>query len=171
MANQFSNFLAIVVRNAKDVIDTKAKAYAPNHLRETINSTQGQIAQGTYRITSTASGKDARAQEYGSGLRATRGPKTKYVIAPKTKRYLAFPWDVVHPFPEYQGKAVIIRYWQPEGARDKTVKHPGIPPANSGKGYMRPAGRETVEYLKKQLVGQGKIAIKAEIIAGFREKL
>jgi len=167
MTQNFTQFLALVVDEATKFSERKARQLAPKHLQSVIKSTHSKRADTVHVISMVAEAPDAAAQEFGSGLRATRGAKAKYIIAPKTKKYLAFPWDVSHPFPVYQGKAVINRFWQPEEARNRTVKHPGIPPYR-GRGYLNPAADETIDLLKRELRTKASVSIKKDIIVSVK---
>jgi hypothetical protein len=155
-----------------------AREYAPVHLREGISS-KADINDDEYKITIIAIGVDARAQEYGSGIRSKRskvskyqlGPKGKIRIAPKTKKYLAFPWQRIHPFPIYDGEAVIIRWWQPKEIRNKSVLHPGIRPANKGAGYISPAIKDVRKEINKKLSKDGKNGINMEFKKVFKSNV
>jgi hypothetical protein len=120
-------------------LTVKVKALAPKHLRDNVSTSATEEGPGVVRIRVTVRGKDARAQEYGSGLRARRGPKVKYPIRPKNKKILAF-------YENARGTWI----YPPEGsaptsfAEDgrglfKGVMHPGIQAHNDGKGYVAPA--------------------------------
>lgn len=82
----------------------------------------------------------ARAHEFGSGVHSPQNPRT-YEIRPRYAKALAFKWPNA---PE----AVIAR--QPQ-ARETgiffftKVNHPGVPAANAGRGYLRPALTDTVK--------------------------
>lgn len=135
-----------------------ARMYAPDHLRPYIHTnveeSKGQdqfiLRLGINpRANPQEKGGtlDARAQEYGSGLRARRGSKTKYPITPKTRKILAFQWDVADNNPEYfsflpDGRVILPK-----------VMHPGIEAANEGKGYLAPAIKalKIRQELKKEI--------------------
>lgn len=132
-----------------------AKSLAPAHVRPAISS-KVEEKDGKFIIRTTASKKlvpDARAQEYGSGLRARRGPKQKYLIHPKQS-----------PFLEFEGTNEFAGWL----IRTKEVKHPGIRAANDGKGYIGPAQKEIRKKLKAELKSEVKNAIQAELRAGFK---
>lgn len=140
-----------------------AKSFAPNHLKDNISSSTEERGEGTYLIRTTAKAPDARAQEFGSGLHARRGPKAKYPIYPKNKKVLAFFWEVATSNPEQfvmtpEGKVLLPK-----------VMHPGIKPVNGGKGYIRPAQIEIRKRIKKELRAELPNAIRAELRLGFKK--
>ena len=114
-------------------------------------------------IRTTATAPDARAQEYGSGLRARRGPKQKYPIKPNGHPFLAFHWEVATSNPEQFRMLDDGRVLLPQ------VMHPGIPPVNNGKGYIRPAQIEIRKRIKKELNQEIPNAIRAELRASFKK--
>lgn len=144
-----------------------AKALAPAHVRSAISSRVDTKADGEHIIRITADRKiapDARAQEYGSGLRARRGPKQKYPIVPKTRKVLAFHWEVANQNPDRfqfldDGRVILPK-----------VMHPGIQAANSGKGYIAPAMRELRKRAKKELSVEVRQAIMSDLRASFGRK-
>jgi hypothetical protein len=143
-----------------------AKSYAPDHVRPAISS-HVEEREGQFLIRITADrgiAPDARAQEYGSGLRAKRGPKVKYPILPKTKKMLAFHWEVANANPEYFD-------FLPDGrVMLRAVMHPGIQAANAGKGYIAPAVRELKKRGKKELTEEIRLAILDDIRRSFGRK-
>lgn len=149
----------------------RAKAYAPNHVKNAISSRSEEVGDGTYIIRTIADRRiapDARAQEYGSGLRARRGAKRKYIIKPKIKKLLAFYWEVANSNPQNFTFA-------PDGrVTFHSVMHPGIQAANGGKGYIGPAAKDIRKRLKESLKRGGADAIQADIgrslRAGFGKK-
>lgn len=151
-----------------------ARAFAPAHVRDAISSHVEERGEGTFIIRTIADRKkapDARAQEYGSGIHSRRGPKQEYPILPKSRKMLAFyenageTWDyeaVSPPMP---------RLHAPDGrGLFYGVMHPGIPPANGGKGYIRPAQIEVRKRIKEQLNKDIPDAIRAELRLGFGKK-
>jgi hypothetical protein len=169
--SQFQSTLIRQVRSFAGQLTSLAKALAPNHLKKGISSSASEKANGEFRITLTARGKDAGAWEYGSGLHRQKGTRAEYPIFPKTKRALAFyenangTWDydmVEPPMP---------RVYAPDGRGVFFgVLHPGIRAANDEKGYLRPAVREFRKVIKsKELTGELKRAILGDIKRAFEE--
>lgn len=149
-----------------------AKSYAPNHIRPAISSHIEEKGEGTFIIRITADRyqpleprrtipNDARAQEYGSGLRARRGVKKKYLILPKTKNVLAFHWEVADRESEHF-------VFLPDGRVSLAfVRHPGIEAANAGKGYIAPAVNELRKRGRKELSQAVREAILDDIRRSF----
>lgn len=140
-----------------------AKSFASNHLKDKISSSTEERGEGTYLIRTTTKAPDARAQEFGSGLHARRGPKAKYPIYPKTKKVLAFFWEVATSNPDQfimtpEGKVLLPK-----------VMHPGIKPVNGGKGYIRPAQIEIRKRIRRELNKEVPNAIRAELRLGFKK--
>ena len=141
-----------------------SRSLAPKHVRSAISSHVEEKTDGTNIIRITADrniAPDARAQEYGSGLKARRGPKQKYPIRPKTKKVLAFYWEIASQNPDRfqfldDGRVIL-----PE------VMHPGIQAANSGKGYIAPAMVELRKRAKKELDVDVRQAILGDLRASF----
>lgn len=144
-----------------------AKSYAPKHIKPAISShvEDKQDGQFIIRITADrAEAPDARAWEFGSGIHARRGPKVKYPILPKTKKFLAFKWDVADANPEK------FRF-APDGRVLLTsVKHPGIVAANGGQGYIAPAMKELRKRAKIELSKEIKDAIVGDLRESFGRK-
>lgn len=151
-------------------LTTLAKAFAPNHLKQYIRSRVEE--SGTKFIIRTtvnrfASPKekygtlDARAQEYGSGLRARRGPKATYPIVPKNKKVLAFFWekadDAIPKLPD--GRVMLGK-----------VNHPGIHAANNGQGYIAPAMKELRKRARTELSKDIRQAILGDLRQSFGKK-
>lgn len=149
-------------------LTTLAKAYAPNHVKSAISSKVEDKAEGTYIIRITADRKiapDARAQEFGSGLRARRGAKRKYTIRPKPgNKVLAFPWEIANAQPENFSFLPDGRVMLP------SVQHPGIQAANGGKGYIAPAMNELRKRGKAALSKDVKEAILGDLRTSFGRK-
>lgn len=139
------------------------RSFAPNHLKDNISSHSEDRGDGTFIIRTVVQAPDARAQEYGSGLRARRGPKQKYPIKPKGHNFLAFHWDVATQNPENFRMLDDGRVLLPQ------VMHPGINPVNGGRGYVRPAQIEIRKRIKKELNQEVPNAIRAELRASFRK--
>ncbi len=140
-----------------------AKSFAPNHVEPAISSKVEEKSDGTYIIRITADRKiapDARAQEFGSGLHARRGPKKKYPIKPTGgKPFLAFEWEIANASPDRfrfdsEGRALLPQ-----------VMHPGIHAANNDKGYIAPAMKELRKRAKAELTQD----IRASIMGDLRE--
>ena len=153
-------------------ITKMAKSLAPNHLKPHITSRTEFIRGGEFRIVTTVDNSnptgpghpnygtsDAHAQEFGSGLRAKRGTKSKYLIIPRHKSYLVFPYPAEKVFPNV--KYVDGNIWTSK------VEHPGIQAANSGKGYIAPAHKEIRKQIKEELLEFGPDAIRAELRKAF----
>lgn len=131
-----------------------SKAFAPNHLKNHISTYTTETGNGIFSLTTIARGKDAAAQEHGSGLkkRDRRRRMEKYPIRPKTKKALAFyenaqgTWDygmVDPPMPRIyapDGRGVFFQ-----------VMHPGIKAYNNGEGYIRPAIKQIRKRARKDL--------------------
>ena len=143
-----------------------AKSLAPAHVRNAIKSKVEEKDSG-FIIRVTADRKiapDARALEYGSGLHARRGAKKKYPIRPKTKKLLAFYWEIAEANPEKFTFA-------PDGrVTFQQVMHPGIQAANGGQGYIAPAMRELRRKAKKELSQDVRAAIIGDLRASFGKK-
>lgn len=136
------------------------KAKAPAHLQKGVKPTTAvEVSPGVIRITATVTGKDARAQEYGSGLRSTYGTKEKYPIpkVPKTPpKFLQFMGTNA-----FDGWLI----------RTDQVMHPGIAPysAKGNKGYMRPAIKEWMKKIRtsKTIPDAVRQAILADVRKSF----
>lgn len=163
MANKLAAALKNKARYWASEMTKLAKEFAPNHLKDNISSKSEERGEGTYIIRTTASAPDARAQEFGSGLRARRGPKAKYPIRPKGHHFLAFYWDVATQNPDSFRMLDDGRVLLPG------VMHPGIPPFNGGKGYIRPAQIAIRKRIKKELNQEIPNAIRAELRASFKK--
>lgn len=144
-----------------------AKALAPSHVRSAISSRTEQKGDGTFIIRITADRKiapDARAWEYGSGLHAKRGKKEKYPILPKTKKFLAFDWEIANANPERFS-------FLPDGrVMLASVQHPGIEAENEGEGYIRPAIHELKRRARAELTDDIRKAIVGDIRDAFGRK-
>lgn len=163
MTTKFSQVLKNKARYWAGEVTKLAKSFAPNHLKDKISSSTEERGEGTYLIRTTVKAPDARAQEFGSGLHARRGPKAKYPIYPKNKKVLAFFWEVATSNPDQfimtpEGKVLLPK-----------VMHPGIKPVNGGKGYIRPAQIEVRKRIRRELNKEVPNAIRAELRLGFKK--
>lgn len=144
-----------------------ARELAPAHVAPAISSHVEDKGDGSWIIRITADrskAPDARAQEFGSGLHAKRGPKVKYPILPKTKKVLAFYWDVAEENPEQFA-------FLPDGrVALPSVMHPGIEAANEGKGYIAPAMKELRERARENLDVDIRNAIMGDLRESFGRK-
>lgn len=144
-----------------------AKSFAPAHVQPAIKSKVEDGKDGKYIIRITADRRiapDARAQEFGSGLRARRGIKAKYPIRPKNKKFLAFNWEVANANPENftfipDGRVIFSQ-----------VMHPGIEAANDGIGYIGPAMKELRKRAKAELTKDVRDAIMGDLRESFGRK-
>lgn len=144
-----------------------ARSFAPNHVKSAISSKVEAKDDGTFIIRITADRKiapDARAQEFGSGIHARRGPKHKYPIRPKAKKVLAFFWEVADSNPERFSFLPDGRVMLP------IVQHPGIEAANNGKGYIAPAMKELRKRARADLTKDIRDAIMADLRESFGRK-
>jgi hypothetical protein len=167
MTDNFENFTANQARGYASTVTRIAKELAPNnHIKASIRSTVEIGQQGKFIIRVRASGPDARAREYGSGVWARRGPKGKILIRPKNYPLLVFKWDVATS-PISNGSVNVPR--NAEGfVHLKQVEHPGVDAANEGKGYIHPAINQTNKYIRDKFATEGKEAIKLDIRASFK---
>jgi len=144
-----------------------AKSLAPNHVQPAIKSKVEEKQNGQFIIRITADRRiapDARAQEFGSGLHARRGPKQKYPIRPKNRKFLAFNWEVANANPDQFE-------FLPDGrVRLTKVMHPGIEAANEGQGYIAPAMRELRKRAKAELSKDIRDAIVGDLRESFGRK-
>ena len=151
-----------------------AKFYAPTHVQPAISSTVEDRQDGTYIIRITASRKiapDARAQEFGSGLHARRGPKEKYPIFPKTKKALAFYENANGTWDYEMNSPPMPRMYAPDGRGVfYGVLHPGIEAANGGKGYIHPAMNELRKRARQELDKDIREAILGSLRESFGKK-
>ncbi len=174
MSNRLSDTLKRRAIAWAGQISTLAKGFAPNHLKAHIRSKVETKDNGTFIIRTTVDRSanslpkygtaDARAQEFGSGLRARRGPKAKYPIYPKNKKVLAFHWEVATSNPENfkftpDGKVLL-----------GSVQHPGIHAANAGKGYIGPAQNEIRKRGRAELDKDIRQAILGDLRESFGRK-
>ena len=154
-----------------------AKSFAPNHLRPFIRSRVEIKDDKTFIIRTTVNrnerplekygSADARAQEYGSGLRARRGAKKKYPIKPKNKKILAFYWEVATRSEMEAGKPGKFMFAPDGRVLMHQVNHPGIHAANQGKGYIAPAIKELKQRAKNELKSDIRQAILGDLRQSF----
>lgn len=154
-----------------------AKSFAPNHLQPYIQSHVEQ-KDSEFIIRTTVSrnanpaekygSADARAQEYGSGLKARRGAKRKYPINPKNKKVLAFYWEKATASKmagdDKSGKFTFL----PDGrVAFGMVNHPGIQAANNGQGYIAPAIKVLRLRAKQELSSDVRQVIMGDLRQSF----
>jgi hypothetical protein len=150
-----------------------AKALAPNHVRPAIKSRVETKDEGRYVIRITADRRlapDARAQEFGSGLRARRGKKSKYIIKPKNKKLLAFYWEVATVSEMERGAPGKFTFAPDGRVTFHSVMHPGIQAANNGQGYIAPAMKELRRKARAELSKDIKDAILGDLRTSFGRK-
>lgn len=148
-------------------LTTLAKSLAPNHVQPAIHSHVEEKGDSQFIIRITADRRiapDARAQEFGSGLHARRGPKVKYPILPKNGKMLAFKWEIADANPERFSFLPDGRVLLPG------VMHPGIQAANEGQGYIAPAMRELRKKAKAELSADIRAAIVGDLRESFGRK-
>lgn len=118
---------------AGDKIAQDATRIAPikaGRLKRSITRSNPKKNGNNWSVTIGTDVEYARAQEFGSGLHATRGPKQKIKIVPKKqkggKKALAFKWPGAPSGlePSASGKFVF-----------KSIMHPGV----KAQPYLRPA--------------------------------
>jgi len=141
--SQYGNHLARLVRKnlawsrqlSKDVVLSKAKE-------------EGEVVSITLSIGDKKKDKSgnplsgmARAYEYGSGEKATRGEKKRYPITPKTKKALWFYMDNPNENLLLYEKDGIIGVTLPK------VMHPGV----EARPFLSPAIQELLPRLSEQL--------------------
>lgn len=124
---------------AGNLIAQRATRKAPidtGRLKRSITRSNPKKEGTRWTITIGTNVEYARAQEFGSGLHATRGPKKKIKISPKRKKALAFKWPNAPSGlePSKSGKHVFL-----------SVMHPGVKPQP----YLRPALEESREDATK----------------------
>lgn len=107
-----------------------------------------------FSLVLTATGKGARAYEFGSGIHAQRGGRGTYPIYPKKGKFLVFVWE---------------RLQQEEPVYLTKVNHPGVEAASAGLGYVRPARKELLRQGRRELGPLAKKAILGDLQQAFRE--
>lgn len=161
MSTRLKGSLGALAKNWAGQITHLAKSFAPNHLKNKISSKSVEVGEGRWSITTTAVGADARAQEYGSGLRVkdNRRKKAKYPI--KGKPFLLFKWDIADASPDkfkFDDKGRVIL---------PQVMHPGIHPYK-GEGYIAPAIKEIRKKARKALDPIVRKAILGDLNQSFK---
>lgn len=171
MTQNFEASMANVARGYASTATRLAKGFAPNkHLKDSIKSTV-EIGQGKYIIRVRASGPDARAREYGSGVWARRGPKGYITIKPKNKKALAFVWEKGKLPLAYNPATQLPAVGFETGvAVLKKVQHPGVEAANGNRGYIHPAINETNKFIRKRIKEEGKKGIILDLKDSFRTR-
>ena len=164
----FETHLLNTARGYASLATRLAKGYAPNaHLRNSISSSVEQKGKASFIIRVRASGPDARAREYGSGVWARRGPRGKILIRPRNARLLVFPWEVATS--PVSGNINVPRDSQGL-VHLKQVEHPGVDAANGGEGYIGPAMNDTRKALREKMKKDGAAAIRLDMRAAFKVK-
>lgn len=100
----------------------------------------------------------ARAYEYGSGLHSKKA-RRKILIRARKKKVLAFFWDVATSDPEnfkFDDKGRVLL---------KSVQHPGVKAANSGKGYLKPA----IDKVRRQIRKEVPAGVRKAVLGTFRK--
>ena len=151
--------LEALVDSWKGQLLSLVQGLAPAHLRNAVfvNSEEGD---GNYVIRVTVNRNayprpnygslDARAQEYGSGLRARRGGQGYIQIRPTSET----GWLIFQGTNEYSGMVI----------KTKEVQHPGIEAANGGEGYVAPA----IELLRQKGRAELSQAVRSAILTDIR---
>lgn len=158
-----------------------AKNFAPSHLKPYIHSRVEDKKDGEFIIRTYVNrnenpqekygSADARAQEYGSGLRARRGKKEKYPIKPKPGHpYVAFYWEVATRSEMEAGSPGKFKFLPDGRVYFPQVNHPGIKAANNGQGYIAPAVKELKLRAKKELTKDIRDAILGDLRQSFGRK-
>lgn len=144
MADELTTSIEGRISYLANVLQNLVKDYAPNHLKRAVHAVaklegdqariQLTVDRGEYPYQKNGS-MDARAQEFGSGLKGQYGTTNYIPIVPKNREYLAFYWEVKQPNFHYlpDGRVMFRR-----------VESPGINPYE-GRGYVRVA---LVEFKK-----------------------
>lgn len=168
MANQVASALLRSARAYAGQLGSLIKSLAPAHLRDNVRAHADEPSEGVIRIHVEVSGKDAHAQEYGSGLHTDgrKGVKAKYPIRPKPgNKYLAFNWEIANANPQNfqflpDGRVIL-----------PSVMHPGIE-KYQGRGYINPAIKELRNRIRQKNNGirqEVRQAILGEIRKSFTE--
>jgi len=151
--------LEALVDSWKGQLLSLVQGLAPAHLRNAVfvNSEEGD---GNYVIRVTVNRNayprpnygslDARAQEYGSGLRARRGGQGYIQIRPTSET----GWLIFQGTNEYSGMVI----------KTKEVQHPGIEAYNGGEGYVAPA----IELLRQKGRAELSQAVRSAILTDIR---
>lgn len=150
-----------------------ARSLAPSHIRPAIKSKVEEKGEGSFIIRITADRRiapDARAWEFGSGLKARRGIKKKYPIKPKGHPYLAFHWDIATTSEMERGSPGKFRFLPDGRVYFPQVNHPGIKAANNGQGYIHPAMNELRRRGRAELNKETRDAILGDLRESFGRK-
>lgn len=144
----------IFVTRAKQKLSKSGKGGYPKEIAEDIIiGSPVQEGDGRHSITISFGAIMAAAFEFGSGLHAEFGDKSKYLIKPKNAPMLAFPkerWPQYRPPPPAPDVFVF-----------SFVNHPGI----AARPFIRPSITET----KPEIVRILGDSFKASILIGIRE--
>jgi len=164
MASTLASALLRRGRNWAGQITSLAKSFAPNHLKNKIHSSAVENKEGQISITTTVKSKDARAQEFGSGLWAQKGSKHWILIRPKDKGAIWFPYPAVKIYPGARqctkdGKLGITTH---------EVHHPGIHAVNNEQGYIRPAMAAIRKKGRQELSKDVRQAILGDLNMAFK---
>lgn len=168
MANQVASALLRSARSYAGQLTSLVKSLAPKHLQSGIKTVVTEPQEGRIIISVSAKGKDAHAQEYGSGIHTDgrKGVKAKYPIRPKPgNKYLAFNWEIANANPQNfqflpDGRVIL-----------PSVMHPGIE-KYQGRGYINPAIKELRNRIRQKNSGirqEVRQAILGEIRKSFTE--
>jgi len=123
-----------IVKEAETQFRVKAIKYASSErVKNSIESSSKKTGESSFVITVLAKGKIAVFRELGT---------KRHDIDPRNHPVLVFHWDKAYDYiPRTKDGRVILKH----------VDHPGSKADNEGKGYLRPASRETVQFLKKEI--------------------
>jgi len=179
MANNFKKFIIYNISSkiGLPLILNRARSLAPNHLKAGIEG-KLESTDDSVTIRITASGVDARAWEYGSGIHSRLSKKSKHQLAPKG-------FIRIKPKPENK-TGMLFFFWDkvdsktPRGSKFRGiassgkamfryVDHPGIEAANNGEGYINLAINKTKKQILDRIRSDGKNAIKLDISAAFKK--
>lgn len=161
MPSRVSNAIYQRLEFLRSVLQRTVREFAPSHLRQYIKVERARdgetvILRVSVNIRANPAqkygSKDARAQEFGSGLRAQIGQTGYISIVPKRRRFLKFAGTN-----DWEGQTIFTQH----------VNSPGIPAANSGEGYIRPAIREFESVLIPQLDPTIRQAVNFEVRTWF----
>jgi hypothetical protein len=145
MANQVASALLRSARSYAGQLSSLIKSLAPSHLKDNVQTHAEEVREGTIRIHVEVTGKDAHAQEYGSGLHTDgrKGVKAKYPIRPRDGGMLAFRENAKRTWDYSRGNPPPIPKAHLQDGRGLFfgVMHPGIK-KYKGRGYINPAIRE-----------------------------
>lgn len=126
------------VRTSRLANEIKADPQGPNEIKP-------MVVQGLVGVSGL---EYARAQELGSGLHAQVGPRELIPIPALDNtdaKTLMFEWpEGPKPHPAYNEELGVYFF--------KRIWHPGVKAANEGKGYLRLAARETLDFGKRAIV-------------------